>query len=554
MVTKKEFLPIMLSLALAIFLSVTLANAAIQIISPANGTNNTGTITFNVTFLNNTDQNVTGIITTITNVNATFYLEVEGATPLVVNNTADCTATGVLDEIACVGIVASSSLTDGIYNISAQIFNVSAEPVNGTANSTFVLIDTTSPRIEESNVTSPLTGNNYSEITNGIVTINVSVFDQTHGNVSVYINITNATSGLQNATIGVLDTIGGLNNYGNDWNGTFNTSHFPDGTYNITVWANDTVLGNVNSSAYVYTIQIDNTKPTASLSCTPDPVDEGEQITCTCTTSDARTGVRSVADEVHPTTASAGSFSTTCEASDYTGNKVSTSVTYTVSSVGYTGGASTGGTGGGTGGGTSATPSSQKSKSWTTINPGDEVIVRDLGIAYGIKEISIEVSEKADNPKVSVKKYDSRPAEVPVEKKGAVYKHLEIETTNLADKINKATITIQVEKSWVESNNLDKENVALFKFTDGKWQELTTTFKEESGGNYIYDAEVASFSFFAIGEKGSEEVGTTPGGETPGAGGTTGEETTKSSWILWVSIIAVIVVVVVFFVLKKKRK
>lgn len=552
MVTKKEFLPIMLSLALAIFLSVTLANAAIQIISPANGTNHSGTITFNVTFLNNTDQNVTGIVTTIANVNATFYLEKEGATPVVANGSADCSATGVTDEIACVAVVAASSLTDGIYNISAQIFNVSTEPVNSTANNTFVLIDTTSPRVEEDNFTSPKTGNNYSEITNGIVTINISVFDQTHGNVSVYINITNATSGLENATIGVLGSIGGLSNYGNDWNGTFNTSHFPDGTYNVTIWANDTILGNLNSSAYVYTIQIDNTKPTASLSCTPDPVDEGETITCTCTISDVTTGVRSEGNTKNPTTSSAGSQSTTCEASDYTGNKVSTSVTYTVSSVGYSAPASsTAGTG--TTGGTSSTPSTQKSKSWTTINPGEEVIVRDLGVAYGIKEISIEVSEKADNPKVSVKKYDSRPAAVPVEKKGAVYKHLEIETTNLADKIEKATITIQVEKSWVENNSLDKENVGLFKFGDGEWQELTTTFKEESGGNYLYDAEVTSFSFFAIGEKGSEEeAGTTTGGEAPGAGATPGEEG-KSSWILWTVIIAVIVVVVAFFIYKKKK-
>ncbi len=90
---------------------------------------------------------------------------------------------------------------------------------------------------------------------------------------------------------------------------------------------------------------------------------------------------------------------------------------------------------------------------------------------------------------------------------------------------------IKIEKDWVSTNNLEKENVAVFRYDENaaeKWDELVTTFKEEDAGYYYYNVQLDSFSYFAIAEKVIGE----PGEE--------GEEEGNLLW-LWI-IIGVIVV------------
>ncbi len=560
MVSKTEILLLAALFAFVIFVSSNFVLAAIQIISPANGTNHSGNIIFNVTFLNNTDISITGL--NYSDVNATFYLEKEGQSRITAGNSSNCSLTGVANEVACFGIIAASALTNNIYNVSVEIFNMSreggiGESVNSSANTTFVTIDSVAPVIDNENFTSPLTGGNLSEKQNGLIIINVSIFDATSGNITLYINITNATDGKQNATIGIGDggVIYGLNNYGNDWNGTINTSHYPDGTYNITVWANDTFLGNLNNSAFVNTIVFDNVGPTITLSCTPNPVTEGDVTTCSCSATDPVSGVKAGTGDSKPSTSSTGTYTESCSVSDYSGNSKTSSVEYTVSaastvSSGSTSGTSSGGGGGGGGG----TVIDRKAQSWSKIDPEEAVTISTLGENYGIKEIVIDVKETANNPRVTVKSYDSKPAEVTVEKSGKVYKHIEIETENLVDKLESAKIVLQVPKSWVSENGLQKEDVALFKFTESTWEELTTSFKDEDAENYIYEAEVTSFSFFAIAEKGTQAEGQQPSGP---AGEAAGQETTTASsssttWIITIIILIIIIVAVVFFLKKRK--
>ena len=199
----------------------------------------------------------------------------------------------------------------------------------------------------------------------------------------------------------------------------------------------------------------------------------------------------------------------------------------------------------------------QKIYSWAKITPGKVSIMKNFDKDIGIKEIQIEVNNPAQNVKITVRKYDSKPANVSVEKSGKVYKYLQIKTENLEDKLDKAIVTIEVEKNWTANNSITKENVTLFKFNENlkKWDELITNYTEEDLDNYYYDVELTSFSYFAISEKSiisGEETETTTTTTTTTPTSTTGdEEETNLTW-LWILLIAVIVLLGIGYAIKKR--
>jgi len=204
-----------------------------------------------------------------------------------------------------------------------------------------------------------------------------------------------------------------------------------------------------------------------------------------------------------------------------------------------------GGGGGGGGGGSSITQPVEKVHSFTKITPGVVTIIKDFDVEIGVKQIQIEVNSEAQDVKITVTKYDGKPVAVSVEKSGKVYKYLQIEATNLADKLSKATVTIQVVKSWLSSNGLAADNVALFRFDEsvGQWNELATTYVGSEGDNELYDIELTSFSFFAISEKSAvvEE-----GAEGVGEGG-------ANLTFLWI-IIGVVALVLIGWGIKKGKE
>ncbi len=194
--------------------------------------------------------------------------------------------------------------------------------------------------------------------------------------------------------------------------------------------------------------------------------------------------------------------------------------------------------------------SKQKIHQWAKITPGVATIMKDFDEDVGVKQIQIEVNNEARNVKITVRKYDSKPAQVSVGKEGKVYQYLQIEEENLGDKLDKAILTIRVEKNWTEENNIDKENVSLFKFdeTSEKWDELVTTYTEEDDTFYYYDAELTSFSYFAIGEKVLEQI------EEEKQVGEEITEIVKKNLILWIVIAFVILVAIVWIIIAKRRK
>jgi PGF-pre-PGF domain-containing protein len=163
-------------------------------------------------------------------------------------------------------------------------------------------------------------------------------------------------------------------------------------------------------------------------------------------------------------------------------------------------------TGGGSSGSSTSQPTeytARKIHSWTEITPDKPVIFKEFDKNTGISQIQIQVKEKAQDVKVTVNSYDAKPSGVSIEKPGKTYKYIQIETENLEDKLNKTIITFQVDKSWVENNSLQKENISVYRFNTSIeiWDELNTTFTEQNNSSYYYDVELTNFSYFAIGEK-----------------------------------------------------
>ncbi|MBU1103002.1 MAG: hypothetical protein KJ600_00395 [Nanoarchaeota archaeon] len=136
----------------------------------------------------------------------------------------------------------ATAATPGNYNLTVSV-------VNGTgtywSNISVYVNDSTAP--SSVTINTPVSGGNYS----GNLVLNATVTD--NGVIgAVFFNITNST-GQQNATY-----TGGAQ--GNEYNVTIPTAGFPDGIYNITVWANDT-WGNLNNTVLVSNVVFDNTGP-----------------------------------------------------------------------------------------------------------------------------------------------------------------------------------------------------------------------------------------------------------------------------------------------------
>ena len=141
----------------------------------------------------------------------------------------------------------------------------------------------------------------------------------------------------------------------------------------------------------------------------------------------------------------------------------------------------------------------EKINSWATILPGGTVLIDDFEEDYGINSIRIVVGEESKQAKITVRKYHAKPEDVFVEAPGIVYKYLQIETENF-ENLTKATVSIKVMGSWTSENDVDIENVSLYRFDESlsEWIKLDTNFVNGNGTHYFYDTILNSFSFFAI--------------------------------------------------------
>jgi PGF-pre-PGF domain-containing protein len=300
-----------------------------------------------------------------------------------------------------------------------------------------------------------------------------------------------------------------------------------------TVYCNDTA-GNENSATVTFVKDLTN--PVITHECSPSSVTISAGITCTCSATDNIDSGPTVNYTASPDTTVLGEFTTTCTATDAAGNIATDPIIYTV----YSGSGTSSGTGG------SSTQTGRESKTWSEISPGSTETMQNLDDVDAIDQISLSVKEKATNVKLTVSKHDSKPTAVSKEKAGKVYSYIEIQSQNLGTKLKKADISIKVPTSWIQTNGLQTNDVALFRFDGAEWKELETYYTKTEGGYVYYDTSTTSFSYFAIGSKidaGEEVMSTEPQKPVSSPPTTTQTQPEGGSNLVWFLVIPAIAVI-----------
>ena len=196
----------------------------------------------------------------------------------------------------------------------------------------------------------------------------------------------------------------------------------------------------------------------------------------------------------------------------------------------------------------------------TIFNPGEKV---EFNVSKGNLEIkSIEIKLKNNVTKFVIKINNT--GDTVVGFNGKLYQLVEFNLEGITDEnIDGANITFKVNKSWLEENNVSYENIRLFRYHDGEWIELNTTFVKQEDGVYYFKSFTPGFSYFAIGtaEKSiaisNQEVNQTGMHQTNGSGATpektAPEKSSKSgNPLIWIGVAIVIAVVSIFAIFKPK--
>ena len=512
-ILKKEKSFILVFFLGVLFISlITLSSASVDIQHPLNGTNHSAInyLLINVSYLNGTDiveptnisvyANVTGAWTNIGNISSF------GNSATSYNNTGNLTLSNSSTVLSAWGYINISGLlnNENSTSLNVTLYNGTSS-ISRTVPNYLLKIDNTVPLVFNTNFSSPVVKGNYSNANPGLLLLNISLIDSGAFTSiqSVFFNITNST-GQANSTI-----IYATNSAGNYWNASINTSWFIDGEYNITAWVNDSA-GNVNNTALVLNVRFDNTVPSASLSCTPSPVEQSDTLTCSCSTSDVTSGVATTINTANPSTTNSGPYTTTCSVTDYAGNAVSSNFVYTVNAV-----SSSGGSSGGSG-------------STTTPSISGTVSVDSEKLASGYQ------ARFSKNAKVKTSFTSSS---------GIVGEHSFelVEITSLGVKIIITSDPITVELGKGESKEVDVD-------ADGK-KDVMITLNSLSGTK----ADITIKTLEVTGEPEEDSSGNVVDKVKDYFGGEDEGEKRNNAWI-WVPIVLLIAIVIgVVFYIKRKN-
>jgi PGF-pre-PGF domain-containing protein len=117
-----------------------------------------------------------------------------------------------------------------------------------------------------------------------------------------------------------------------------------------------------------------------------------------------------------------------------------------------------------------------------------------------LTQIAISVKNKVASVQINITKLDAKPEETPALVN--VYRYIRVDKKNIEDEnISEVKIVFKVEKSWIASNNINPDTIALYRYTT-KWEKLNTIKKGADSEYLYYEATSPGLSYFAIaGEK-----------------------------------------------------
>jgi len=116
-----------------------------------------------------------------------------------------------------------------------------------------------------------------------------------------------------------------------------------------------------------------------------------------------------------------------------------------------------------------------------------------------ITKLAIKLKNNVNNLQIGITKIETLPATIKVNLKGRVYCYLNIEKQNVKDEdFSEVKITFSVEKTWVNTNNIDVKTISLYRYSDNKWNKLPTNLINENQEAYYFEASSPSLSILAI--------------------------------------------------------
>ncbi|MBI3334410.1 hypothetical protein HYZ97_02900 [Candidatus Pacearchaeota archaeon] len=312
--------------------------------------------TFPIVALNtSTATNLANVTSVFVNVSVNETNE-GNITFLIWNNTAVINSTTFNTSIRTINF---TGLADGNYSYNVTVVDFASN--RNTTALRSVNIDTTYPLIEFAGGTN----NSGTNMSRNYLFVNVSVTETNEFNITfmlwndtVIINTTSSTGMIR----------------------SLNFTGLNDGNYSYNVSVVD-YTGNTNTSG-VRTIRIDSTAPSITHSCDDTTVKSGETITCSCTATDAQDSSPVVVSVANPSTSQTGDFSTTCTATDFTGNVGTSTINYVVGSAGS-----------GPSGGSGSSSSTSTSPWVSTHTATSEQVTAGITQALGSNErVSVPVS------------------------------------------------------------------------------------------------------------------------------------------------------------------
>ena len=278
------------------------------------------------------------------------------------------------------------------------------------------------------------------------------------------------------------------------WTANFNTSSLADGNYTMLVNASNRFNMTGNKTVDFH---IDNTAPVISsfVLTKTDVIYVGSTLTsadfsCSATDNSESFGGSVTIIITGLNTATAGTKTATCTATDLAGNVATASVVYTVVSIGGSGGG-----GGGIGGIINRTNQTNETTEAVILEklPAGQTVHLTNFVAP-IVSIDIEAAQTITNSDIQISIIQSAKSAP----KAKVFIYFEISSSIPEDAIKSARITFNVDKNWLIQNKLSSDDVVLYELVGTSWKTLDTNRVNETESVYTYAATTSGFSTFAI--------------------------------------------------------
>jgi PGF-pre-PGF domain-containing protein len=136
----------------------------------------------------------------------------------------------------------------------------------------------------------------------------------------------------------------------------------------------------------------------------------------------------------------------------------------------------------------------------TTLEEGtNSFFVSNVDIA--VTSIYFDSSKSFESVSMEVER-PMQPSSKHIAPSGTAYQYINISKEGITDSdISNIRIKFRVEKSWINSNNIDESSINLYTYTD-KWMDEETEFlTKEDNTYYYYESSVSKFGYFLISGK-----------------------------------------------------